>query len=116
MKKILAIVLASASPVMALAQYNPSQGITGLFTLAGNLLKMALPLIISLAVVWFIYNVFRFVIASSSDEEKAKAKTQMVWGIVAIFVMVSIWGLVAILQSTFGTSGVTTTIGNQLPL
>ena len=115
MKRILSIVLVSAFPIVALAQYNPGQGIGGLFILAGNLLKLALPLIISLAVVWFIYNVFRYMIAGSEDD-KAKAKTDMVWGIVAIFVMVSVWGLVGILQSTFGTSGAGANIGNQLPI
>lgn len=115
MKRILAIVLVGVSPMIALAQYNPSQGIGGLFGLVGSWLKMALPLIISLAVVWFVWNVFRYMIAGD-EEAKSKAKTDMIWGIVAIFVMVSVWGLVGILQSTFGTSGAGANIGNQLPL
>ena len=63
-------------------------------------MKMALPLIISLAVVWFVWNVFRYMIAGGEDE-KTKAKKEMIWGIVALFVMVSVWGLVGILQATF---------------
>lgn len=115
MKRILASIAVSAFPLLAFAQYNPGQGIGGLFGLAGSILKMALPLIISLAVVYFIWNVFRFVIVEN-EEDKSKAKGQMIWGIVAIFVMVSVWGLVGILQSTFGTSGAGANIGNQLPL
>ena len=116
MKKILASALVGLSPIVALAQnYSPSQGVSGLFNFAGWILNKAVPLIISIAVVWFIYNVFMFTIAGDEDKRKA-AKTGMVWGIVGIFVMVSIWGLVAILQSTFGTSGVTGNIGSQLPL
>jgi len=114
MKKILSIVLASVSPMIAFAQYSPSQGVGGLFSLAGTFLNRAVPLIISLAVVYFIFQVFRYAVAGN-EEDKAKAKTHMIWGIVGIFVMVSVWGLVAILQSTFGTSGVTGNIGNQLP-
>ncbi|PIR83701.1 hypothetical protein COU18_03440, partial [Candidatus Kaiserbacteria bacterium CG10_big_fil_rev_8_21_14_0_10_51_14] len=38
-------------------------------------------------------------------EEKSKGLQTMIWGIVAIFVMVSIWGLVRILQSTLGIRG-----------
>ena len=66
----------------------------------------ALTLLISLAVVWFIWNVFYYIIAVD-EVDKAVAKDKMVWGIVAIFVMISIWGLVAILQNTFriGPSG-----------
>jgi hypothetical protein len=115
MKRILATVFAGLSPMIALAQYTPNQGVTGLFALFGSWLKLAVPLLISLAVVYFIYSVFRFM-TTADEAEKDKAKKNMVWGIVAIFVMVSIWGLVAILQSTFGTSGVTGNIGNQLPI
>ncbi|MFA5651859.1 MAG: hypothetical protein WC933_00650 [Candidatus Paceibacterota bacterium] len=119
MKRILASVLVAVSPVMALAQsngYNPGQGVAGLFDLAGYFLNRAVPFIISIAVVYFIFNVFKYAVLSGGDEEKKKeAKTQMIWGIVALFVMVSVWGLVAILQATFGTSGVTSNIGSQLP-
>lgn len=115
MKRILAIVCAGVMPIMALAQYNPSQGVTGLFTLFGSWLKLALPLLISLAVVWFVYNVFRFAIATDEETKKA-AKGGIIWGIIGIFIMVSVWGLVGILQSTFGTSGAGANIGDQLPI
>ena len=117
MRKILASVLVGAAPMIALAQLStvPQAGIGGLFTLLGNFLGRAVPLIISLAVVWFLFQVFRYAVAGN-EEDKAKAKTQMIWGIVGIFVMVSVWGLVAILQSTFGTTGVGPNLQNQLPL
>ena len=94
---------------------SPKLSVMGLFDMSEAFLNRAVAIIVSLAIVWFIWNVFQYVIAAD-EAKKADAKKYMVWGIVAIFVMVSIWGLVAILQSTFGTSGVTTTIGNQLPL
>jgi len=115
MKRILSSIIVSAFPIIALAQYTPNQGIGGLFSLVGSWVKMALPLLISIAVVWFIWNVFQYTIAGD-EEKKAAAKSQMIWGIIGIFVMVSVWGLVGILQSTFGTSGVGANIGNQLPL
>ena len=115
MKRILAGVTVSTFPLLALAQYSPTNGIGGLFVLVGSWVKLALPLVISIAVVWFVWNVFQYAIAG--DEEKKKtAKSGMIWGIVGIFVMVSVWGLVGILQSTFGTSGAAANIGNQLPL
>lgn len=109
MKRILASVLASVFPIVAFAQYQASTGITGLFGLFGLWLKMALPLLVSLAVVWFMWNVFQYAIAGDEDT-KAKAKGGIIWGIVGIFIMVSIWGLVGILSSTFfgGGSGTTT--------
>ena len=115
MKRILVSAMIFLSPIMVLAQaFTPNQGISGLFDFAGGVLNRVVPLIISLAVVWFIYNVFKYAVAGDEDK-KAEAKKHMIWGIVGIFVMVSVWGLVAILQTTFGTSGVQGTIGNQLP-
>lgn len=97
--------IAQATQVPQTSSYVPRLGVTGLFTLAGSWLKMLLPIVISLAIVLFIWNVFQYAIVDT-ESEKTMLKTQIVWGIVAIFVMVSIWGLVAILQSTFGTRGV----------
>ena len=69
---------------------------------------------IALAVVFFIFEVFMYTIAGGEDKKKA-AKSGMIWEIVGIFIMVSVWGLVAILQSTFGTSSVQENIGSQIP-
>jgi hypothetical protein len=100
---------------MALAQsYAPNQGIGGLFTFVGGILNRVVPLLIALAVVYFIWQVFAYTIAGD-EEKKKEAKTHIIWGIVGIFIMVSVWGLVAILQSTFGTSGVQENIGSQIP-
>ena len=56
-------------------------------------------LLVSVAVVTFIYGVFKFV--KSEGEDKQAGREFMFWGIVGLFVMVSVWGLVGILQSTF---------------
>jgi hypothetical protein len=115
MKRIAAAVTMSAFPLMALAQsYTPGQGIGGLFNFVGVVLNRIVPLLISVAIVYFIWQVFQYTIAGD-EEKKAQAKTHIIYGIVGLFVMVSVWGLVAILQSTFGTSGVTGSIGQQLP-
>jgi hypothetical protein len=107
MKKILAVGGAWLLPVLTFAQvgqYRPTGGISDLLVWFKNLLNALVPILIALAVVWFIWNVFQFVIKEGDDREKAK--DAMIWGIVAIAVMVSVWGLVAVLTSTFGTKGV----------
>ena len=42
---------------------------------------------------------------SGKDEDKKKGRELMVWGIIAIFAIVSIAGIVALLQNTFATPG-----------
>ena len=61
-----------------------------------------IPLIFALATALFIWGVVQFVINSDETEKKAKGKEFMIWGIVALAVMISVWGLVSILTSTFG--------------
>ena len=105
MKRILASIVAGAFPLIALAQVTtPSAGIGGLFDLVNHLIYRAVPMIVALAVVFFAWNVFRYAVAGN-EEDTGQAKTRMIWGIIGIFVMVSVWGLVAILQNTFGTAG-----------
>ena len=65
-----------------------------------DIIALLLPFIISLAVLFFIISLVMYIL--KEGEEKAKAKTQMIWGIVILFVMISVWGLVGILSDTFG--------------
>lgn len=69
-------------------------------------------LILSLAVVYFLWNIMQIIRKSDEPDALEKLKRQATWGIVAIFVMVSLWGLVNILVNTFRPS----TELNPLPL
>ncbi len=115
MKKILASVVVGVFPLLAFAQYTPSQGIVGLIKFFSTILGYLFPVLIALAVIFFIWKVFQYTISSDEDGKKA-AKSGIVYGIVGIFIMVSVWGLVGILQSTFGTQGVQGNIGNPIPV
>jgi uncharacterized membrane protein YidH (DUF202 family) len=92
-----------AMPFLALAQTDPGSvtSVTTLYQKILYFLNLAVPLAIAIAVVIFIYGVLKYVTAGE-DEDKSKARNFMIWGIVAIFVMVSVWGLVNILKNTFG--------------
>lgn len=61
-----------------------------------------IPLIFALAVAMFVWGVVQFVINSDEEAKKEKGKKFMLWGIIALTVMVSVWGLVRILGGTFG--------------
>ena len=60
-----------------------------------------IPLLISLAVAMFIWGVIQYILNDAEEAKKAKGKQYMLWGIIAITAIVSIWGLVHILTSTF---------------
>jgi len=103
MKKLLsragAIALA-ATPAFAFAQGFGTNGFLGLLDAANMLINRLIPFIIALTVLIFLYGVLRFVIANDAEKRK-EARGYMVWGVISLFVMVSVWGLVNILVRTF---------------
>ncbi len=62
-----------------------------------NLIKPVVGLILSLAIFYFIWNIMQIIRKSGQPGELEKFKSQATWGIITIFVMVSVWGLVNIL-------------------
>lgn len=61
-----------------------------------------IPLLFALAIAGFIFGVIKMVINPDDAEKRKQGKQYMIWGIIALFVMIAIWGLVAILTNTFG--------------
>jgi hypothetical protein len=62
-------------------------------------------LLVGLAVVLFSWGLVKFLLAAGDDKAREEAKSLMVWGLIAILVMVSIWGIVALLQGVFNIGG-----------
>ena len=68
-----------------------------------NISKFVIPLIFALALAAFIWGVMQFFILNPDEEAKREEGKQFIlWGIVALAVMLSVWGLVKILGNTFG--------------
>ena len=66
-----------------------------------TLMKAVVPLLMSLALAAFVYGIIKFFLNPDNEEKRKDGKSYMFWGIITIFVMVSIWGLVGILSNTF---------------
>ncbi len=70
-----------------------------------NLLGGLVPIIVSLAIVAFLYGVQKYILAGASEDKVKEGREMMIYGIIGIFVMVSVWGLVRIVvQTFFGTT------------
>lgn len=99
MKKFAIALSTLALPALALAQY-PINNSGDLYTTTLSVINRVVTIIIALAVVYTIYGAFKY---AFGDDEKDKAdyKNNILYGLIALFVMVSIWGLVNILTGTF---------------
>ena len=103
MRKLLArgwVVAVAFAPALAFAQNFGTNGFIGLLDAANNLIGRLIPFIIALTVLVFLWGVFKFVISNDAEGRK-EARGYMVWGIVSLFIMVSVWGLVNILVRSF---------------
>ena len=77
------------------------------FLAAINLLEATvIPILIAAALIVFFIGLVMYLWSSKGDAAAhTKNKAVMVWGLVALFVMVSVWGLVRLGQQAFGISG-----------
>src|SRR3989338_10230158 len=69
-----------------------------------TIINALMPFIVALAVLFFIWGVFQFVMAAGDEEARTAGRDKMIYGIIGIFVMVSVWGLVNLLQGSFTTN------------
>jgi uncharacterized membrane protein YidH (DUF202 family) len=70
-------------------------------TIIPSILDPAVNLLIAVAVVLLLYGVVKYVSSGENEEERKKGKDLIVYGIIGLFVMVSVWGLVNLLAGTF---------------
>lgn len=62
-----------------------------------------IPLLYALAFLFFFVGVVRFFFLGG-DEGREKGKQMMLWGIIGLFVIFSVWGIVRLLLATFSVS------------
>lgn len=75
----------------------------------GNILNSIVPILVALGVVYFVWGVVSYVIASD-EEAKSAGRNRMIWGIIGLAVIVGLWGLVGILGNTFGVNNPSNTV------
>jgi cellulose synthase/poly-beta-1,6-N-acetylglucosamine synthase-like glycosyltransferase len=115
MKKIItSTILVASSIASALAQttYTPTvantttvngSAIQQFILLISNVTNALIPIAVTLALLSFFWFLVQFIWKGAEEGEKRKnALSGMGWSIVALFVMVSIWGLVGFIGSITG--------------
>jgi uncharacterized membrane protein YidH (DUF202 family) len=106
MKKFIALGASFLLPAIVLAVGNPTFNYTqSVISQIRGLINMATPVVIGLAFLFFLWGLMKFVLAAGNEDKREEGKKIMIWGIVAIFIMVSVWGIVQLLQTETGTGG-----------
>lgn len=100
MKKIisLGLVLVSVPSFVLAATSANAWTILGAI---GNILGIIIPILITLAVVYFIWGVIQYTV-SNDEEAKKGARGKIIQGLIGLFVIVAFWGILSLIQNTFG--------------
>jgi len=96
--RVATVVLGAAVMVPAM-----TEAVTLGHTLAqiSGLVNGLIPIVLAIAVLVFFWGLAMYLLNSTAPEKRSEGINIMFMGIIAIFVMVSLWGIIRILQQTF---------------
>jgi hypothetical protein len=71
-----------------------------LLQLVSNLLGSVMGLLYMVVFVAFFWGISLFILNTDDDAKRAKGKAWMLWSVIALFVLITIWGLIGLLVRT----------------
>ena len=110
MIKKASIFVLSFFPLLAFAFPTDLRGAVDFVLEYINILVYILSLLTFLVFVW---GLTMFIFNADSATNNKKGKDLMIWGIVGLFIMLSVWGIIEFAKSQFGFGG--GTVVPQLP-
>ncbi len=84
-------VLSALAPAFAFAQLGNVENIVESI---GNLVKLATPIVVGLALLAFFWGLVKFIFSGGDEEAKKDSKHLMIWSVIALFIMISIVGII----------------------
>ena len=75
--------------------------VTSIINLFTDIGLKIIPLLGAVAFLAFVLGVARFIKSSGSDKDSKDSKNLLIWGLVGMFVLVTIWGIISFLRGEF---------------
>jgi len=66
------------------------------------IIEPATYLLFSIGFFLFIWGLVEFLWSLNESSDRRQGVNHMIWGIAGMFIMVSVWGIIGLLNSTFG--------------
>jgi hypothetical protein len=106
MKKIItlstaALFLAGITPASA-AIVDLSNGSNFSLSALTTVINGAVPLLIAVGIVFFVYALIRFILSAGDEETRTKARYQIIYSIIILAAIIGVWGLVNFVLGAFG--------------
>jgi hypothetical protein len=96
---VAAIAVSALAPSLASAQLG---NVENLLEAIGRLVSLATPIVVGLALLAFFWGLVKYIFAAGNDDSKKAAIHLMVGGIVAIFIIVSLVGIIKFIGNALG--------------
>lgn len=68
----------------------------------GGTIQSLTVIVAGLALLFFFWGLAKFILNAGDENARQSGKQIMIWGVVALFVMVSVWGIVVIMRQITG--------------
>lgn len=75
--------------------------LTGVVDMLVDIGLKIIPLLGAVAFLVFIWGVGRFIRSAGNEKEIKDSKNILIWGVVGLFILVTIWGIMSFLRSEF---------------
>lgn len=85
-------------PQVSFAAFDKVKGLLRDFK---SVLDLMIPIVFALAILFFFYGLAQF-IRTVSEKTREEGKNKMIWGIISLFVMISILGIVKYIGDSVG--------------
>lgn len=95
----LSLIFLIATPLITFAELN---GIKGFIQDIRYIVKQLIVIMGGLALLGFFYGLAKFIFAAGDPKSHEQGRSIMIWGILALFVMVSVLGIINFFQNEFG--------------
>jgi len=66
------------------------------------IIQPLITLLFALALAYFIWGLAGFILNADNPDERKKGKDKIIWGVIGIFIMSGVLGILAIVTNTFG--------------
>ncbi len=75
-----------------------------------EILNPIILLLFAVATVYFIYGIVEYLRLEPSDSKKVEARDAIIWGLVGMLIMFSVYGIISFVLNTFGVTPNTTNV------
>lgn len=74
-------------------------------SIIGILKGSVIPVLFTLATVYFMWGVLSYIMAADDEKEITAARSYIIYGLIGLFVIVSMWAIVGLVFHSLGASG-----------